>query len=139
VKRKAIYVVISLGLIAFLILYLPRHVWISGYMDGAGDSGPERIGFSITSWKSLNNTRVDEFQVAYVSTQAARKAFDEEMKEAGMRVDGEASARCGRIVRGTGDSEGAVTIVRLLGAEINYIRAGNLKIALAFEGAWIKV
>jgi hypothetical protein len=71
-----------------------------------------------------------------------RKDFDEEMKEAGMRVDGEAAARCERIVRAmneNGDSHVAITIVHLSDTEINYIHAGNLQTALAFEESWLRL
>jgi len=142
-NRKIVYsIVVGVCIIIVSLWYFPKYTWTSVSMDGASGggfgAGRRGVGFSCTTWKSVNGVIVDEVVVSYSSPEEARKDFEEELK-----ADGEIVERDnGRIVKvfGTPQTrEGAAEIIRLQDEKIRHIYAVSLRPALIFEKSWLKL
>ena len=101
----------------------------------------------MTTWKSMNGEAiVSEVVQAYSTSETARKAFQEILKDSKTIVESANTAdnplgENERVVKMTGNAEtgeGAVEIIKLQGKQIQHINAGSLKYASAFEKALLK-
>jgi hypothetical protein len=146
-KRKALYSIVIVGFIAIILLwYIPAHSWSARLMDGAsgGGFGPSGrgVGVSTATWGSLSGVTVEEIVVSYSSANDARNDFEAELKNGGMVIQrsDNLTADHQRAVKVFGDANnsGASEIITLSGQQVQFVKAGALKYALAFEKSWLK-
>jgi hypothetical protein len=146
-KRKKLYLLVActtfvMGLAVASVWYLPRHIWWTVTLDGAGGTrvGAGRRGdaYSFTSWKSCKGTIVDETTIHYPTAEDARADFADELKGDGTIIGNDG----GTIVRVFGDAHtksGAAEVITLKDTEIHYVKSVSLRHVEDFEESWIKL
>jgi hypothetical protein len=137
-RRQLLYLMaVGVTTIGASIWYFPNHTWTIASQDGYSDTDKGRSVGMIT-WKSLAGARIDEISVTYTSPEDARKDFDEELKDSERIIELTKNERLVKVMGDPKTRQGAATIIRLRDKSINYINAGSVKYALAFEEPWLK-
>lgn len=124
------------------LLYLPKHIWGTITLDGAGETragaGGRGKAYSFTSWKSWSGAVVDEKTIYYHTAEDAREDFADELKGGGTIIANDG----GTIVRLLGDPQtksGAAEVITLKDREIHYVKSVSLRHISDFEESWIKL
>lgn len=140
--KVACWITAGLALAILSLWYFPKNTWRAVSWDGHGDE-IRGIGVGQTIWKSIyDGALVEESMAVYQSSEVAYRDFQEILSDPKAMIespknDGNSPEPSRRVVLKT--KEGAVQIVKLDGRTIQSINASLLKMALAFEKAWLKL
>ena len=146
-KKVAYFIIAAVGLTAASIWSVSRNTWSAVSWDGFSD--PERgVGVAMTTWNAMHSgAHVEETISTYSSLENARLDFQVALKGPGEIIDTTNAANSSsgdpeRAVKFFGNRdtrEGDVEIITRRNNKLRFISGGSLKVALAFEQAWVKL